>query len=321
MKRACVIALLPLILASARADDKPDLQTILDAWKAREKSIQSFDVRWWSKRSENAKADANNKAAETDDPFINRYRFLVDARGRMKLTEVGRQWVRSKSDFAPWDTVDLFDGDHRKILATGGAADYPRVILDPMPPPDGADTKIFLRDPRALQLNMVFRPLNGTFHVFDSAQLKLKNEMEMIGSTRTLVLDHGQGSVWVDPSKDYLPIRYTEDHQGTTIRQIEISYVYSDVYGWVPDSWTSSRMDAARQRPMTDFAKVIEYSINKPIADSEFELDLSAGAYVTDYPAKESYILRPDGTRRRLKPGELNGHNYEELLKSEPDSK
>ena len=47
MRRACVIALLPLLLASARADDKPDLQTILDAWKAREKATNSFDFRWW----------------------------------------------------------------------------------------------------------------------------------------------------------------------------------------------------------------------------------------------------------------------------------
>ena len=42
MRRACVIALLPLLLASARADDKPDLQKILDAWKAREQKVEVF---------------------------------------------------------------------------------------------------------------------------------------------------------------------------------------------------------------------------------------------------------------------------------------
>ena len=52
MRRACVIALLPLLLASARADDKPDLQKILDAWKAREKNTQSFDFRCWAKHHE-----------------------------------------------------------------------------------------------------------------------------------------------------------------------------------------------------------------------------------------------------------------------------
>jgi hypothetical protein len=50
-------------------------------------------------------------------------------------------------------------------------------------------------------------------------------------------------------------------------------------------------------------------------------LDLSGGVYVSDSTNGQQYILRPDGTKRPLLKGEFNGHNYDELLKTEPDSK
>ena len=90
MRRACVIALLPLLLASARADDKPDLQTILDAWKAREKATKSFDFRWRSERYENGlfastariAKNPNERSQIPDTTYIAKYRFLMDDHDR-----------------------------------------------------------------------------------------------------------------------------------------------------------------------------------------------------------------------------------------------
>ena len=67
MRRACVIVLLPLLLASARADDTPDLKTIIDVWKAREKNVESFDFRWWSKRFERGAARRPGQFAIASD--------------------------------------------------------------------------------------------------------------------------------------------------------------------------------------------------------------------------------------------------------------
>ena len=72
---------------------------------------------------------------------------------------------------------------------------------------------------------------------------------------------------------------------------------------------------------VSESATVVEHSINKPIADSEFQLDLSGGAYVIDHPKADS--ISCDRTERsgQFSGAEFNGHNYEELMNTEPDGK
>ena len=48
----------------------------------------------------------------------------------------------------------------------------------------------------------------------------------------------------------------------------------------VPDTWIVEMVRSNEKVYMAESAKAIEISINKPIADSEFELDLSGGSFV-----------------------------------------
>ena len=96
--------------------------------------------------------------------------------------------------------------------------------------------------------------------------------------------------------------------------QISISYVHDESNGWMPHSWT---IDALRGL-LKESATVTTFAINKSIADSEFELDYSGGAIVQE--AKQLSIVYPDGKRRQLQLAEINGHNFQDLLNSEPNS-
>jgi hypothetical protein len=327
MKRALAIALLPLLLASARADDKPDVQTILDAWKAREKKTESFDFRWWAKHFEsssyhlsqaaNIGRPYNSTQAATipDTTFVAEDRFLMDGRGRIRFDDKSKEWAADKADLVPRSSIDLFDGKIRQIQHYDLESGDSTLILRENKIHSGAYGAVMH------PLATVYRPISIGIAGFEAKNLTLANENATVDNKLVLVVDYGNGKVWIDPNKDYLPVRYTIEDKGVTYWRTEITYTRDDDHGWLPQSWTVEALDKSGKIQISEIARVVQFSINKPIADFEFELKLSGGALVYDLINKSEYILRPDGTRSELDPGKFNGHNLQELLKSEPDSK
>ena len=318
MRRACVIALLPLLLASARADDKPDLQTILDAWKAREKNVESFDFRWWSKRLESRDENrpANypaqiNWAPRPENDSIWRYRFVVDSRNRYLYEQSGRDWNPESGTFVPIHYVEVSDGKLLKYFYDKGQLVYPLLIVKE----DRKDLRL-VRDTWADPIKMVFRPSSFALGTFDPKNLVLVNETEMIDNHRVLVLRDEKQMVWVDPANGNLPVRWTSTSGDY---RADVAYEPDEIVGWVPHSWT------IKQPHDLETATVTQFAINKPIVDSTFELDLSGGAIVQDWSKRPMTlsINYPDGKQRLVTTGELGfkGKNFQELLKSEPDSK
>ena len=319
LARYIAIVLIPLLLASAHANDQPDLQTILDAWKAREKNTQSFELRWRSKHFEDASSPRALEASEGKTPtpipdatHIIQYRYLTDALGRARCEDIGKQWAPDKADFVPRSHVEVFDGKSVNTQYLPGQAGYPVAFLNEKTRAKTGE-HVWM-----MPLNLVYRPLSRVGSLYDPTKLALAQESANDG---LLILGDDNGKVWVDPAKDFLPTRYNQNHVGRNGVRMEITYSRKSDQSWVPDTWIVEMVRSNEKVYMAESAKAIEISINKPIADSEFELDLSGGSFVSDNLKDGEYILRPDGTRRRLKPDELNDHNYEELLKSEPDSK
>ena len=313
MRRACVIALLPLLLASARADDKPDLQKIIDAWKAREKAIESLDVRWWSKRFECGRGNLGAFVAAAvqhnavppvpDNTYIIQYRFLADDKNRCRFEENGQEWSPDKSAFVPRINIELFDGKTPKTFSAGGAAGFPFASIGGKSSMDvGATVWLY-------PLSMVFRPiskLDSVFGVIDVKQLKLNYEFAAAKQS-LIALTNGQRRVYVDPIKDYVPVRYLDGQENEKNWRADISYVFDDhTQQWLSHSWTIELRDEKNNILMSESATVLGFRINEMIPDSEFDLDLSRGALVSDLTNKSEYILR---------------QRYEEVLKREPDSK
>jgi len=321
-------SLLPLSLSllarpSVIADDAPaTVDTITSAWNARQASIESFDFEWWVKRFESGewnpavRLDAARKHVEAvpppDTTFIATYRYVMD-RGRIRMEYKGKEWSTDKSEFVPKHYVEIFDGNIRKSHFLESASGFPSASLGGFNNNNTVGKLVWLHP-----LNMVYRPFDKAAGIFDSKKLSLKQEMSASESGPVMVLGHGEGDVWVDPKRDYLPIRYIVLRDGVKVWQMDLSFNHDERDGWVPNSWTINQLDRDGKARASESAKVLKFSINKPVADAEFELDLSAGAYVNDISAKQVYIVRPDGSRREIKRGEYNGHNYKELLESDP---
>ena len=66
-----------------------------------------------------------------------------------------------------------------------------------------------------------------------------------------------------------------------------IAHRHDPVDGWIPQSWKIELLGRDGKPLVSESATVVEHSINKSIADSEFQLDLSGGVYVIDGPKAE----------------------------------
>ena len=325
MRRACVIALLPLLFASARADDKPDLQTILDAWKAREKKVESFDFRWRSKRFEDGATNSARQRAKSlrgdeefhlpDTTYIAKYRFVMDDRERIRMDHDDNEWSLDKEDYVPRTSVLIYDGTNEKRLFKGGGNGITGAFI-------GGDHRDSIGKLLWLfPVTMTFRPLTGASAVFDEKKLALSQNSADSEGNGLIVLNTENSEVAVDPTKDYVPVRLVEKFQGNISCRMTISHRHDPVDGWIPQSWTINLLNPNGKPYTSESATVVEHSINKAATDSEFDLDLSGGAYVQDHTNGQRYILRADGQHRPAPSGQNDAHAFEESIREALNSK
>src|SRR6478672_5137693 len=92
-----VLSLQFLLDRPAIADDaEVTLEKIINAWKAREEKVQTFDFRWWSKHFESA--DLDNRGGD-DAAFVCRCRLVGDAKGRIRFESKGREWDQGANEY------------------------------------------------------------------------------------------------------------------------------------------------------------------------------------------------------------------------------
>jgi len=268
------------------ADDAPvTLEKIIDAWKAREQNTKSFDFHWSARRFEDGKTGlfamsarrsaVRNRGAvgdRADIPelpdanFIVNYRYVTDGKGRIRVEESGQEWSTEKSDLVPRVRLEIFDGTSRNSFSLAGAIGSPRAYVGG--PVDTIGKLVWLHP-----VNMVYRPLSKSGGVLDERSLAMKAETAEAGGQAMLVLTDGNRDVWVDPTRDFVPVRYSDGNGGSGF-QMDLSFTRDQQCGWVPRLWTIKLLDSAGKPQISESAKVLEYSVNKAVENSEFDTDL-----------------------------------------------
>jgi hypothetical protein len=246
-----------------------------------------------------------------DKIFTTKLRFATDQRGRIRVEEEKQEWSPHQSSFVPKISIDIFDGIGRKLYFPKNIAGYPAAYLSA----ESADH--VGRESRSTALRLAYRPFNREYGVSNLTKVRLKKMDTPKGNDNLIVLEHRNTTVWVDSKKDFLPVRYTESQRDTVHRVLDLEYQSDEVHGWVVKSWNSTWTEPEGYLSSVS-AKVLEYSINSKIDDSEFEPEFPPGTWVQNLSTDETYILRSNGQRRPVLKGEFNGTNYNELLESEP---
>jgi hypothetical protein len=289
------------------SDNEPiTKQTIIAAWTERQSRVTSFDFAWNGPMFEKLEPPIFVKPSPKDkklpDSINAPMRLVCDKSGRLRLeeTDIGKTMT------------DVFDGTYRKTLFHPTEGDFPNAHIGRKGP------NIIPRNIRTIPIFLIYRPLERTMGRFDPAKVDLTSERGLVDELSCPVLRQQDRAVWVDPTREFLPVRYYEFQKGKTVVSIEIKYQANANFGWVPSSWREVCSTPDGNVFLSVNASVTAYDINVPISDKDFDIQYPTGTLVHDYITNEEYIIRAGGTRRPILPGELTETNYQELLHSDP---
>ena len=116
----------------------------------------------------------------------------------------------------------------------------------------------------------VYRPLDA--HVIQRHPLRIGVRAGIVDEQVCSIVEYRQGhEVWVDPARDFVPVRFTTD-VGSERGVIDVSYRHDQQHGWVPKEWKSV-VPRKGQTDETIVGTVARYEINTKIPRSEFQLD------------------------------------------------
>jgi hypothetical protein len=143
-------------------------------------------------------------------------------------------------------------------------------------------------------------------------QVQTTSTYRAINSTTTL---------WLDPDRDFLMVRYATTTNGKPSFQLTFTDFRHGDNGWVPIGWTwttSNEADGSVLKSVT--TSVREFALNEPIDPKEFELEFPVGTWVNGPWKGEQtveYIVQPGGEKRMIRREELRqGATYDQLQKS-----
>ena len=206
-----------------------------------------------------------------------------------------------KADFTRLEMIDVVDGTNRKSFSSPGLLEYPCQVISKDQPNLSPGT-----DWRTKPLMLVYRPLGKEEGVFDPSLLSFDKKTAIVEKTTVLVIEYHQliipsknieriCYIWVDPKRDYLPVRYSEERSGIEHCVINIMYTRDDKEGWVPESWNSTMKDVDGRIELSDSASIRKFAINQPIPESEFNPILPAGTIISNNITEENFLVLPDG--------------------------
>src|SRR5262249_30656320 len=127
------------------------------------------------------------------------------------------------------------------------------------------------RYPQMMPLLMVYRSLDSDIGVFDAGKLKLTQDKGLVDNRTCIILRHDEDIVWVDPERDFIPMRYRVMERGITSRSLDIKYTADPQSGWVPTSWYDVRLGTKGEIEESVNMNITEYKIGDPIPDDRFD--------------------------------------------------
>jgi thioredoxin 1 len=155
---------------------------------------------------------------------------------------------------------------------------------------------------REPQWMFVIRPLDKNVGRIPEAELRdpsvyrVRAGRAKIGEAACVIIETEQSpgwreSYWLDPDRDYLPLRKHMMMNGKDSNRLDWTYRQDPTHGWIPVGWKDYFLgqDGAGS---CDSSTVTSYAINGPVPASEFRLVPPGDAKVQDF--REG---TPEGTR------------------------
>ncbi|MCI0703834.1 MAG: hypothetical protein L0241_22470, partial [Planctomycetia bacterium] len=317
----------------AHADEKPTLEDVKKAWKARQEANKSFRIEWaetvkWKAGAyDGFIADRDNPGPHPpkDHEYPALCSFAVDG-DKVATTDERSSYFLNGKTWNPSMQACRFD---RKA----------GMMIDPLARPGWGDVRIEKGTTGATKFSIstianeavrrIYRPLGGgLFPAFELEKAKLTDRTEKIQNIecveivgKNTVQPAFTYSLWCDPDRGFLPIREKREYGTGSTYLFEWEYRRDDKKRWVPSGWEYKRLEVDGTATQTVKAEVKKLELDHKFADDAFAPKpppFSRVVVFEDGDTKEEYLLRPDGSKRSLKPSE-RAKDFNEVIKTNAD--
>jgi len=297
-----VVVGVELSVTDLRAQQKPkeSLAEIVDAWKQRQARVQSARFAWTEAKIVGGgkhTAFGGLPLQPPEDTLVkNKVRISFDT-DRLIYQYDGWGWQGDKGRMVPDKYIGTFDGAVNKLY-------WP-----PLETRQQGEGIVEKRDTHPNEGNVFFRALILAYRPFHMRMGALTiNNYDLLdsygvinGRTCNVLEDKGselRRSVWTDPARDHVPVKYLEAVGEKKAIFLETEYDPHPEVGWVPKQWKMTWINSDGSLNFSAVATVDKYDINVPLDKSEFEVNFDKGTTVEDRVDRQVYDIMPDGTKQ-----------------------
>jgi beta-lactamase regulating signal transducer with metallopeptidase domain/thiol-disulfide isomerase/thioredoxin len=256
------------------------LNAIADAWMQRQSKAQRWKYTWRTKGARNT----INTLAIDGEKFMKAQRTLSPLPQPEPAPDGREGWpiLQSKR---------VFDGAVTRELWLSNNPARPGGILNITAGFNGRRED--LRETGDSYLSLIFRPFDPRFGGMSVAELRnparfqVRKQKGKIGNVACVVIETEerpgmQASFWLDPARDYIPLRLHRIDDGEDLARLEISYKADPTCGWIPIGWTEARVRSGVPAYATIVDTITDFMVNQPIPASDFQIDAPPNVTVQD---------------------------------------
>jgi hypothetical protein len=284
-------------LATFESDDlsgmlRPDearaiLNTIADAWLQRQAKVKCFKYTW---RRDGERKTINTLSVD-GEKFMTEFKTSSRARSSSSWARPRVGGLKQEGGGCPIrQTKRAFDGNATRTLSVSDNPESPREMLHIT---SGFDESVHgLPGVRCAMLALRSLHANiGQIRIAklrDPAKFRVRARKGQIGDVACVVIETEphpgmQVSYWLDPARDYIPLREHRTLNGEDQERLDISYGANPACGWAPVGWRESIVGSGGTVLSVFTDTITEFTINQPIPASDFQIETPPGAKVQDW--------------------------------------
>jgi hypothetical protein len=315
-------AAIAAVTAAAQPIDAALADRAINTWSAAQKQIDTVDISWDANKvisGEFLEAGTFSRRDKRPDPqvFQQATHVILDHSSRIRIDTQSKQWSRKLKALVPLHTQFSYDGSKQTQLFLESAVEAPTAHLGPGSVADVANNQT------TLAVRLIYRAFDPVIGVFSPADLSLAPEQPISEGVSLVALVRKtvpRKTIWLDPSKGMLPVRYMEFDRttGSLKWELKLEYEEDGDAQWKPVKWSLSWLGRDKSVVQSEVANVTKCALNTRLEDAVFTVAVPPNTFVHDGFKKQRYILRESGVERPILRGEYTGDNFAELLATEP---
>lgn len=294
---------------------EPDVSTesIWAAWSEREKATRSADFEWTERRvvmagSRPGRAGATNRPEQDVSLSSPGIRMRFQGQSLYYETELDTDFD-DLANRKPHRWIVCFDGETHLNFQSGGDGDIsgPSAGIGKPATFDGYSNQYTYPVLLPYRAASLFGALG-----LRAADFRISPERPVSGGQACLAVEAPRptGNVtdvlWLDPSKDYLPVLYALRATNFDLMHVTIAYSKDEKRGWRPESWKIvERVGPKGTLLQTTQARVDSWTLNEPIPASRLTVEFPPGAVI--FQENRMSVVRLDGTLREITIEERKG--------------